>query len=180
MPATPRETSAVEHEIRIAARPETIFAYFTDPARLVQWMGAEATLDPRPGGICRIVFDPPPSVVESLTAALGGEAGQGTEPAASEGPRVMMGRFVEVEPHLRIGFTWGWEQDLYSMPPQSTAVSVSLTPEGSETVVRLIHRQLPSAAVPLHRAGWGHYLPRLAILAEDGNPGPDPWQATAG
>src|SRR5437899_13110224 len=75
MAAGPSETdSAIEHKIRIAAAPETVFAYFTDPAKMVQWMGAEATLDPRPGGVCRIVFQPPQ-------------------------PR---GEFVEVDPYQRI------------------------------------------------------------------------------
>jgi hypothetical protein len=31
--------------LTIAARPETIFRYFTDPARFVRWMGDGSTLD---------------------------------------------------------------------------------------------------------------------------------------
>ena len=54
MPARPRETSVIVHELRVAARPETVFAYFTDPARMVRWMGAEATLDPRPRMLLRL------------------------------------------------------------------------------------------------------------------------------
>ena len=54
-PARPSETDGlIEHEIRIAAAPEIVFASFTDLAKMVQWMGTEATLDPRPGGVCRI------------------------------------------------------------------------------------------------------------------------------
>ncbi len=41
----------VEHEVRVAATPERVFDYFTDPAKMVMWMGIEATLDPRPGGV---------------------------------------------------------------------------------------------------------------------------------
>jgi len=44
---------AVVREVRINARPETVFAFFTDPARMVQWKGASCMLDPRPGGIYR-------------------------------------------------------------------------------------------------------------------------------
>jgi uncharacterized protein YndB with AHSA1/START domain len=95
VPATPPETSVVEHEVRIAARPETVFAYFTDPVKMVRWMGTEATLDPRPGGVCRI------NVV---------------------GVAPVLGKFVEVDPHRRIVFTWGWEEQLFGMPPQSSAV----------------------------------------------------------
>ena len=54
--ARPPETSVVEHQVTVAARPEVLFGYFTDPAMMVRWMGSEATLDPRPGGVCRIVF----------------------------------------------------------------------------------------------------------------------------
>src|SRR4051794_33126100 len=70
---TPAETSVVEHEVRVAARPETVFSYFTDPVKMVQWMGAEATLDPRPGGVCRIAFAPSRQRVESLSDAFGAQ-----------------------------------------------------------------------------------------------------------
>jgi uncharacterized protein YndB with AHSA1/START domain len=172
----PSETSVVEHEIRVAAPPETVFSYFTDPARMVQWMGTEASLDPRPGGICRIAFRSPRSLSDVLDSGFGPEhrARVAADPSA---PRVMMGEFVEVEPHRRISFTWGWERGLYEMPPQSTAIDVSLTPDGDATILRLTHRRLPSApAVALHSAGWEHYLPRLAAVAAGDDPGPDPWQ----
>jgi uncharacterized protein YndB with AHSA1/START domain len=163
MPDAPRETS-VEHEVRVAADPEVVFAYFTDPARMVQWMGATVTLDPRPGGIFRLVFRP----TRQVTDLLGMEAGA---------ENVVLGEFVEVAPYERIVFTWGYEREHYAMPPQSTAVEVTLTPEGDETLVRLVHRQLPEAAAAFHAAGWDVYLPRLAVAAAGGDPGPDPFQA---
>ena len=178
MPATPPGTSALEHEMKVAARPETVFAYFTDPAKMVQWMGAEATLDPRPGGICRIAFQPSQARVESLGALLG-DRDQVSEPTERESTGVMSGRYVEVDPYRRIELTWGWEQELLAVPPQSTAVEVSFTPDGDATTVRLAHRRLPPASVDFHRAGWQHYLPRLATAAAGGDPGSDPWQGTA-
>src|SRR5260370_38238661 len=48
------EDDAVEHEIWINARPETIWRYWTDPARICDWWGASAELDPRPGGTCLV------------------------------------------------------------------------------------------------------------------------------
>jgi uncharacterized protein YndB with AHSA1/START domain len=66
MPGAPVETDAVEHEIRIAARPETVFSYFTDPSKMVEWFGVEAMLDPRPSGICRITFGSSPAAVDAL------------------------------------------------------------------------------------------------------------------
>jgi uncharacterized protein YndB with AHSA1/START domain len=149
MPAPPsRIEEVLEYEKRVAARPETIFGYFTDPAKMVQWMGTEATLDPRPGGVCRI---------------------------NPTGHAMMAGEFVEVDPPHRVVFTWGWETELYATPAQSTLVEVSLTPEGDETVVRILHRRLKAEAVGFHRLGWEHYLPRLERAATGADPGPDAW-----
>ena len=177
MPATPGETSAIEHELRIAARPETVFGYFTDPEKLVKWMGAEATLDPRPGGVCRIGFQPIQQQLDAARTAVTGTPDEGLEGLGLVG--TMMGEFVEVEPYSRIAFTWGWEQAPFTVPPQSTEVEVSFTPDGDGTIMRFAHRRLPVAAVEFHRAGWDHFLPRLAIAAAGGDPGPDPWQAGA-
>ena len=48
------EGDAVEREVRIAARPQTVFSFFTDPAKMMQWTGISAELDPRPDGIYRV------------------------------------------------------------------------------------------------------------------------------
>jgi uncharacterized protein YndB with AHSA1/START domain len=139
----------LEYEARIAAGPDVVFAHLTDPARMVQWMGTDATLDPRPGGMCRISF--------------------------SRGV-VMSGRFLEVEPPHRIVFSWGWETELFATPAQSTLVEITLELEGDMTLIRLAHRRLKPGAVAFHRAGWEHYLPRLEQLVATGDPGEDPWR----
>ncbi|HWG07899.1 MAG TPA: SRPBCC domain-containing protein [Solirubrobacteraceae bacterium] len=144
-----RTEAIVEHEVRVAASPESLFDYFTDPAKMVEWMGTEATLDPRPGGVCRI---------------------------NPSGQAAMLGEFVEVDRPRRVVFTWGWETALFKTPPQSTLVEVSLIPEGENTVVRLTHGRLKPEAVALHRAGWHHYLARLALAASGADPGRDPWR----
>lgn len=149
MPDAPNETSVAEYELKIAARPETVFAYFTDPARIVRWMGTDATLDPRAGGICRI----------NINGA------------------VMLGRYAEIDPYRRIVLTWGWEQQLFSVPAQSTEVEITFTADDEDTIVRLTHRRLPNtAAAAFHQAGWEHYLQRLATAALGGEPGLDSWQ----
>ena len=48
------EDGVVEVSVHIAAPPETVFPYFTDPGRYVQWMGRGATLEPVAGGRYRI------------------------------------------------------------------------------------------------------------------------------
>ena len=40
--------NAIQHEVRIQAKPETIFPFFTEPDLMVQWNGTTATLDARP------------------------------------------------------------------------------------------------------------------------------------
>jgi uncharacterized protein YndB with AHSA1/START domain len=175
----PGETDVLEHEVRIAARPETVFAYFTDPARMVQWMGAEAVLDPRPGGVFRITFALPQPVIEAMITGFGGAGSEALEAVRDEGVNVVLGEFVEVDPYRRIVFTWGYERTLFAMPPQASSVEVSFIPEDDATLVRLIHRRLPAEGTGFHRSGWEHYLPRLTVAAAGGDPGPDPWQAAA-
>src|SRR5213592_2778769 len=48
------QRSDIEREIRIAASPETVFDYFVDPDKMVEWKGRKAELDPRPGGLYRV------------------------------------------------------------------------------------------------------------------------------
>ena len=143
----PGATETIEHRVRVAAPPETVFEYFTDPSKLVRWMGTDATLDPRPGGVCRFTVN---------------------------GAR-MLGKYVQVDFPTRIVFEWGWEARLFEVPEESTAVEVSFTPEDDGTLVRLTHARLPHGAVAFHRAGWGNYLPRLAGATAGRDPGPDAW-----
>ena len=178
MPETRPGTDSVEYELRIAAQPETVFGFFTDPALMVQWMGAEAILDPRPGGVCRLVFHPA-DAIDLIDATFGPAHRGAVERTGSRAARVMTGQYVAVHPYRRVAFTWGWERELYEMPPQSTAVEVTLEPDGDGTRVRVLHTQLPSdAAARFHRIGWEHYLARLAVAAAGEHPGPDPWEGT--
>jgi uncharacterized protein YndB with AHSA1/START domain len=149
VPETPSATESIEHEVRIEARPETVFGFFTDPARLVSWMGTDATLDPRPGGIFHLRF----------VREVGQVAARGV--------------FVEVVPYTRIVFTWGLEGGAFGVPPASTRVEVMLFPEGDGTLVRLVHTELPEKAVEFHQAGWKNYLRRLAVAGAGGDAGPD-------
>lgn len=47
----------VEKAVYIKARPETIFPFFTDPDKMVQWKGMTATLEPRNGGVYRVAIN---------------------------------------------------------------------------------------------------------------------------
>lgn len=148
----PHDTTVLEREVRIAARPETIFAFFTDPAKMMRWKGIEATLEPRPGGVYRV----------NVT-----------------GRDVACGDYVEIEPNQRVVFTWGWEGEGNPVPPGSSTVEITLVPDGAETIVRLRHLDLPGGEGDPHGDGWDHYLPRLATAAEGRDSGADPWVVQA-
>jgi len=139
--------SGIDIVLRVRARPETIFRYFTDPLLYRRWMGSDAELDARPGGLYRVRFPGRPAVE---------------------------GRYVAVDPPDRLVFTWGWVGNA-EVPPGSTIVEVDLTVEGQETVLRLVHRGLPSEADRTqHEEGWRHYLDRLSKIAAGVDPTPDP------
>jgi uncharacterized protein YndB with AHSA1/START domain len=134
-------------EVRVEADPETVFPFFTDPGKLTRWMGTQAELDPRPGGIYRV------QVLEQWTAR---------------------GEYVEVDPPRRVVFTWGWENEGSAVAPGASTVEVSLVADGAGTLVTLRHRDLPSKdSRDQHQIGWEHYMRRLATAAAGGDPGPD-------
>jgi uncharacterized protein YndB with AHSA1/START domain len=139
-------------ERHVKASPETVFKYFTDRERWLQWQGVTAELEPHPGGRFRMDV---------------------------RGDGHASGRFLEVTPR-RIVFTWGWEMEGNAVPPGSSTVEVDLLPEEDGTLVRLTHRNLPPAAFEVHHAGWEHYLDRLATRVAGGDPGPDPLRVAEG
>jgi uncharacterized protein YndB with AHSA1/START domain len=141
------EPEVVEVSVHISARPETVFPFFTDPVRYVQWMGARATLEPEPGGVYRV------GMRDGVEA---------------------VGEFVEVDPPHRLVFTWGWT-DRFEVAPGSTRVVVDLHEEDGGTRVVLRHYGLPTDEQRKHhRGGWEAYLDRLAVRAVGGDPGSDP------
>jgi len=48
------ETGVIEREILISASPETIWELLVDPKQMTRWMGLEASVDLRTGGIYRV------------------------------------------------------------------------------------------------------------------------------
>lgn len=142
------DPTALEHEIWIAARPETVFPFFTDPAKLIRWKGLNATLVARAGGVYRVDIN---------------------------GRDIVRSEYLEVTPYRRVVFTWGWEGDNSPLPPGASTVEVDLIADGQGTRVRLRHNGLPDGALrQRHAQGWDHYLARLQVLAEGRDPGPDP------
>jgi uncharacterized protein YndB with AHSA1/START domain len=122
--------------IRIAAPPEIVFPYFTDPTLMITWMGDHAELDPNPGGVFAVDV--------------------GASPAR--------GTYVAVEPPTRVVFTWGMPGS-HTMPAGSTTVEVILTADGDDTIVSLTHHDLPDEQQPGHQKGWDTFLDALQAAA---------------
>ncbi len=127
------QVTTIERTVRIAAAPETIWSYWTDPARLAEWWGLEAEVLPEPGGLFRVVMETGP---------------------------VMRGSFLELDPPRRLVFTFGWEGNAPGEPlaPGSTRVEVTISPDGDETVVELRHFEMPSTHASDHAKGWQHFV----------------------
>jgi uncharacterized protein YndB with AHSA1/START domain len=128
------------------ASPQTIFAYLVDPAKFIEWMGTEVSLDPVPGGEFRVMCG-------------------GVNPSAGE--------FLEVIPNEKVVFTFGWDLPDHPIPAGSTQVEITLTPQGDTTLLRLVHRGLPADAIGDHLRGWTYYIGRLEKALNGVDPGPD-------
>ena len=135
----------IEFERHIAAPPDIVYGYFTDPERYTRWMGVDASIDPRPGGEYRVV---------------------------NPNGAVTSGRFLTLEPPSKIQFTWGFEGNP-DVPPGSSTVTVTFTATEGGTALRLTHSGLPTEEWRLiHTSGWHLYLDRLTIVGAGGDPGP--------
>lgn len=130
--------------IRIAASPQEVFPYLVEPSLLLQWIGSWADLSPEPGG--------------AFAVDIGGTP--------------VRGSFVAVEPPDRVVFTWGMAgSDI--LPAGSTTVEILLKADGEETIVDLIHYDLPADQRPGHQSGWDSYLTRLRHVARSARSVPD-------
>lgn len=152
---TTTETTVVERELTIDAKPETVWEFLVDPEKAARWMGTTATLEARPGGRYRV------DVIAGHVAS---------------------GEYIEVDRPRRLVWTFGWEPEggqENPVPPGSSRIEIELEPQGDGTLVRFRHSGLPDAeAVAQHTHGWEHYLARLSIVAAGGDPGPDTMEAS--
>lgn len=123
--------------VTIGAPPEIVFGHLVEPERMLRWVGRSVALDPVPGGTFAIEMD------DDATAS---------------------GTFVEVVPHERVVFTWGWVGD-ERIPPGSSTVEISLKPVDAGTELTLVHSGLPTADDgERHTEGWTHFLGQLVEL----------------
>ncbi|WP_276119220.1 SRPBCC family protein [Pararhizobium qamdonense] len=139
-------TETLHSEIQIAAPQATVFAFLTDPDKILRWMGTSATIEPHPGGIYLL------SMNDRQTAR---------------------GQFTEVIPVHRLAYSFGWEGH-DTVPPESGLIEIDLIEKDGGTLVRLTHSGLPDEKERAnHAKGWAHYLRRMSIAAAGDDPGPD-------
>ena len=142
---SPLDRAPIEHSIWIDASPADVFDYFVDPEKLVQWMGATASLEPRPNGKYELAF--------------------------KEG-WISRGEFIVVNRPHRLVYTVGWEGNA-EFPPGSTRVELTFRSEKGGTRLQLRHFGPPSTG--LEKEGWAMYLARLTAVAEQRDSPPDPF-----
>ena len=142
------EPLVVQREMHIAAPRATVFAFLTDPEKIVSWIGAEATTEAHPGGLYLVK-------------------------GVREASNVARGTFREVVPVHRLAYSFGWE-GRQEVPPGSSLIEIDLFEQDGGTLLRLTHSGLPNATqCANHNKGWAHYLDRLAVAATGRNPGID-------
>jgi uncharacterized protein YndB with AHSA1/START domain len=141
------DTGAVVHELEVALPRDEVFGFFTDPVRLVRWIGRSA----------------------SLRAVSGGEFQFEIQPG-----QFCQGAYVDVLPPAFVSFTWGWTDPAWHLPPGSSLVSVELAEVAGGTRVRLTHSRLPGDLRAIHDEGWSTFLARLVAITAGDEPGADP------
>jgi uncharacterized protein YndB with AHSA1/START domain len=142
------EPLVVQREMHIAAPRATVFAFLTDPEKIVSWIGAEATTEAHPGGLYLVK-------------------------GVREASNVARGTFREVVPVHRLAYSFGWE-GRQEVPPGSSLIEIDLFEQDGGTLLRMTHSGLPNATqCANHNKGWAHYLDRLAVAATGRNPGID-------
>ncbi len=136
---TPPLPHALDRDVLIRARPETVFRYFTDPERWAAWWGAGSTIDPRPGGR---VFVRHPNAVEAA------------------------GEVVAIEPPRRIVYTIGYLSG-QPIPVGGSRVTITLADEPHGTRLRLRHEFAEPAERDHHVQGWRYQLAVFANVVAD-------------
>ena len=121
---------------RLNARPEKVYAAWTDPQKIAVWFGpsqvnpgsVQADIEVVAGGRYRISFDT--------------ENGEHHE---------VGGIYREVMPNQRLVFSWAW----HSTPERESLVTVALKPDGAGTLLTLTTSSysIPLRATAMRMAG---------------------------
>ena len=134
---------------RLRARPEKVYAAWTQPENLVQWF---AQAQARPG-----------SLQADLDARSGGRYRISFTDAASGEYHEVGGTYREVVPNERLQFTWAW----HSTPERESLVTISFKPDAVGTLMTFRHEQFADeAARDNHERGWSKFFDVLEKYVE--------------
>lgn len=131
---------------RFRARPEKVWAAWTDPETLIGWFCTtkakpgtmRAELDVRVGGRYRISFD----MVSGEYSEVGGV-------------------YREVLPNEKLVFSWAW----HSTRERESLVTVSIKPDGAGSLMVFTHEQFfDEAARDNHAKGWNELFGQLETI----------------
>ena len=128
---------------RFRARPEKVYAAWTQAGQLAQWFGPPnmkpaslcAELDVRVGGSYRLSFV--------------GDDGEYFQAG---------GVYREVVPTRKLVFTWAW----HSTPERQSLVTITLKPDAAGTLMVFHHAQFfDETARDNHQRGWSSFFDKL-------------------
>ena len=131
----------------IDAPREEVFRAWTEPDQIRQWWGPgeftcpEAEVDLRPGGSYRLAM----------------------QPTAGD-PFIVGGTYREVEPPLRLVYTWRWETGPAADGSESL-VTVEFQAREGQTELILTHTEFPESHGPApYQMGWEGGLDKFEAL----------------
>ena len=135
----------------MAAPPERLFALWTQPESIKKWFGGgevqvkAVALDLQPGG--------------AYSIAVRGE----------EGDSVIFGRFLAVDPPIRLIYTWTLEGEMGASAETTVTVEFRESGEGTELVLE--HGPFLEPEIrALHEKGWENCFEALERMLETVEP----------
>ena len=128
MTTKPDLTETLDRKIKIGARRETVFRYFTDSARFAKWWGAGSQIEATPGGAMLIQYP------NGISAS---------------------GEVVEVEAPRRIVFTYATPGQT---PSDASLVTITLEEIEQGTLLKLHHAFSSAKIRDHFVQGWRHQL----------------------
>ena len=128
---------------RFNAAPAKVYEAWTDPKVIARWFGpegvtrVEAETDLRVGGRYHITMHVPGDQHD------------------------VFGVYREIVPNERLIFSWAWK----TTPDRESLVTVTFKPDGTGTIMTLLHEQLLDEEVrDRHNVGWTGAIDKLEKL----------------
>jgi uncharacterized protein YndB with AHSA1/START domain len=144
MPVDTKVKPSLTIKRHLKAPPAKVFAAWTDPEKIKRWMGpgnivaVRVAADPRVGGRYRIEMHRPTGEAHNVGGA-----------------------YREIIANEKLVFTWAWDAAPPDTPHESL-VTVLLKPDGTGTLLTLIHEHfLDEASRDGHDQGWHGALDKL-------------------